>query len=339
MSRSTCPVLAYARGVAMFTHKLLAGWDAAVAMYLTTRHALGRIYKKEEMILCDVRAFLVNVDAGDLDQPLFDQWREPFYRLSPSTRVIREHTVYKFYRYRRRSEPDCFLPDPGSLARSHPNPLPILIEREQIVKLLCYVSRLRPRPHETLRPAVLRMAIILLYTTGLRRGELVKLTLADVNERQGILFIRDSKFHKSRWVPLSPSVHSELHQYLTLRKRAGFDLRNSAPLLCNVRGCAYTGNAFYHGLKKVLMSAGIHDRSGQTPCVGDFRHSFAVAALLRWYENDDDVQVNLPKLALYMGHVSIVSTAYYLRLMPAVITRASKRFERSCAQVLEGGAL
>jgi len=70
----------------------------------------------------------------------------------------------------------------------------------------------------------------------------------------------------------------------------------------------------------------------------NYRHSFAVAALLRWYENGEDVQVNLPKLALYMGHVSIVSTAYYLRWMPAVVARASDRFARACAQVLEGGA-
>ena len=70
----------------------------------------------------------------------------------------------------------------------------------------------------------------------------------------------------------------------------------------------------------------------------DFRHSFAVAALLRWYETDADVQSSLPKLALYMGHVSIVSTAYYLRWMPAVVSQASARFARSCAGVIEGGA-
>lgn len=337
MSHSTCPAPACAKGVAMFTHNPLAGWDAAVTTYLTSRHALGRAYKKEEIILNNVRAFLVKADAIDLDQQFFDQWRETFHQLSSSTRVMRERTVYNFCRYRRRSEADCFLPDPGSFARQHPHPLPILIEREQIVQLLHYVSRLRPKPHEALRPSVLRLAIILLYTTGLRRGELVRLTLADVDARQGILFIRESKFHKSRWVPLSPSVGSELRQYLTLRQHAGFDNRDNAPLLCNVRGYAYTGNAFYQSLKKLLVAAGIHDHSGRTPRVQDFRHGFAVAALLRWYENNDDVQVNLPKLALYMGHVSIVSTAYYLRWMPAVVARASERFERSCAEVLEGG--
>lgn len=95
---------------------------------------------------------------------------------------------------------------------------------------------------------------------------------------------------------------------------------------------------FFNSFKCLLRSAGIHDSTGRCPRVQDFRHSFAVSALLRWYEADADVQSNLPKLALYMGHVSIVSTAYYLRWMPAVVSQASARFERSCAGVIEGGA-
>ena len=89
----------------------------------------------------------------------------------------------------------------------------------------------------------------------------------------------------------------------------------------------------------MLAAVGIRDQNGRQPRVLDFRHSFAVAALLRWYENGADVQVNLPKLALYMGHVSIVSTAYYLRWMPAVVERASERFERSAGHLIEGDAV
>ncbi len=322
----------------MRTRNPLAGWDAAVTAFLTSRRALGRAYGIEEWILNNLRTFLAKAGADDLDQQLFNRWREPFCRLSVDTRVAREHVVYRFCRYRRRGEPGCFFPDLNSLARPRAQPLPTIIEREQIVRLLRYISRLQPKPHETLRPAVLRLAIILLYTTGLRRGELVRLALGDVDARQGVLFIRESKLHKSRWVPLSPSVCYELHRYLAARQRAGFDSRDSAALLCNVRGRSYTGPGFYNSLAEVLVAAGIHDRSGRRPRVQDFRHSFAVAALLRWYENDADVQVNLPKLALYMGHVSIVSTAYYLRCMPAVVARASERFARSCGDLIDGGA-
>lgn len=59
-------------------------------------------------------------------------------------------------------------------------------------------------------------------------------------------------------------------------------------------------------------------------------------ALLRWYQADLDVQSNLPKLAMYMGHVSIVSTAYYLEWIPEIAEAASARFERHCGRLLQG---
>lgn len=256
----------------------LAGWDATVTAYLTNRRALGRTYTNEEYTLNRVRRFLLNAGATDLDEALFERWRAPFYRLSNRTRIIRERAVYNFCRYRRRSEPRCFLPDPSSLARSKPLPLPRIIEREQVIRLLRYVSALMPSGREPLRPAVLRVAILLLYTTGLRRGELVRLTLGDVDARRGVLFIRDSKFHKSRWVPVSSSVRSELRSYLDVRRRAGFDSRAKAPLICHARGCAYTREGMTRTITDLLDTAGIRDQNGRRPRVQDFRHSFAVAA-------------------------------------------------------------
>ncbi len=322
----------------MTTCKPLSRWDDAVSAYLTNRRALGRRYRREERMLNHVRAFLVDEDRVDLDRILFDRWRASFSGLSPNSRIVYERIVYNFCRYRRRREPDCFLPDPDSFARRGPSPLPTLIEPEQIEQLLIHLAGVRPKRHERLRPRVLRMAIILLYTTGIRRGELIRLTLADVDAEQGVLFIRDSKFHKSRWVPVSASVRAELQQYLAQRRQMGIDNRDSAPLLVTWRGHAYTGRGLRASLRSVFTAAGFRGPDGRLPRVHDFRHSFAVAALRRWYENDADVQVNLPKLSLYMGHVSIVSTAYYLRWMPDVIAHASQRFERAYAGVLQGGA-
>jgi len=323
----------------MRTRKSLVAWDAAVTAYLANRRALGRTYENDEYSLNRVRRFLAESSAPDLDEHHFDRWRASFYRASNRTRIMRERAVYRFCRYRRRSEPHCFLPDPNSFTRSKPLPLPRIIEREQVIRLLRYVSALMPTSREPLRPAVLRVAILLLYTTGLRRGELVRLTLGDIDVRRGVLFIRDSKFHKSRWVPVSASVRIELRRYLDARRRAGFDCRPKAPLICHARGRAYTGVGFGRTLIELLDALGVRDQNGRRPRVQDFRHSFAVAALLRWYENGENVQVNLPKLALYMGHVSIVSTAYYLRCMPAVVARAGERFGRAFGQVVEGGAL
>ncbi|HMM53122.1 MAG TPA: tyrosine-type recombinase/integrase [Burkholderiaceae bacterium] len=316
----------------------LDAWDAVVAAFLSSRRAIGRAYLNEEYALLHLRRFLVQSGVADLDAATFDRWRHQFQHLSASSRVKREHAVYKLCRYRRRTDPACFLPDRDTLARQTPHALPTIVGADQVQRLLAYVSDLPPGSRSPLRAQVLRLAVVLLYTAGLRRGELVRLTLADVDALSGVLRIRESKFHKSRWVPLSPSARAELQAYLAARRRAGLDERPAAPLLCTAHARAYSCQGLYNSVKQALRDAGIRGDGGRVPRMQDFRHSFAVAALLRWYETDADVQSSLPKLALYMGHVSIVSTAYYLRWMPAVVSKASARFARSCAGVIDGGA-
>jgi integrase/recombinase XerD len=187
-------------------------------------------------------------------------------------------------------------------------------------------------------PAVLRLAVVLLYTAGLRRGELLRLSLQDVDAKAGVLRIRESKFRKSRFVPLSDDARRELRAYLRQRLAPRFDRSPTSPLLCNqTRGFrGYTGTGLTSGIQALFAAADVHDRQGRRPRIHDFRHVFALQALLRWYRADLDVQSNLPKLAMYMGHVSIVSTAYYLKWIPEIAEAASARFERHCGRLLQG---
>ena len=323
----------------MRTTSPLARLDTTLAAYLAHRRSLGRDCEQEEWVLRRLRRFLVERHAVNLDQRAFDDWRGTFGHLHPNSRYTYESVVHNFCRYRRRSEPDCFLPDPAGFARPIPHALPSLIEPHQIARILELASALRPAPGSPLRPAVMRVALVLLYTTGLRLGELLRLTLDDIDPQAGVLHVRESKFHKSRWVPVSPSACAELRCYLRIRREHRVDARSSAPLLCSQRHGwrPYSPNGLYQALHALFDAAGVHDSEGRCPRVHDIRHSFAVQALLRWYQQEDDVQVNLPKLALYMGHVSIISTAYYLRWMPAVVACASERFERSFGRLVQGG--
>lgn len=315
----------------------LGQWDTAIAAYLSSRHALGRVFRKEERILNRFRNYLAAEGAIDIDQALFDQWRRQFRHCCARTRFMYEIAIFNFCRYRRRSEPSCFLPDRFGLARPAPYALPTLIDADQVARLLAYVATLPSTTRYPLRPAVLRFGIVLLYTAGLRRGEVARLTLGDIDTGTGVLRVHDSKFHKSRWVPLSDTAAQELHAYLGIRNAVVSDHSSSAPLLCTKQGVPYSGPGLSDSVRTIMIASGIWGNGMRLPRVHDFRHSFAVAALLRWYETDADVQSNLPKLALYMGHVSIVSTAYYLRFMPAVIAKAGERFARDWGTLVDGG--
>jgi len=314
--------------------------DEPIAAFLAHQRALGRGYVAVEYVLRRLRQFLIRVGANDLDQSCFDRWCRTQRRLAANTRRGRQLIVRKFCLFRRRSEPTCFVPDPTYFARPQPYRPPILVAPRQIGHMLSRATSLQPTTRSPLRPAVIRLAIVLLYTAGLRRGELLRLTLADVDARNGVLSIRESKFHKSRLVPVSLGARRELRRYLRQRLASPCDARPTAPFLCNRnRGWrAYTGTGLSQGIHQLLDQVGACDADGRRSRIHDLRHSFAIQALLRWYRSGADVQAHLPLLALYMGHVSIVSTAYYLRFVPEVADLASQRFEQHFGDLLLGGA-
>jgi integrase/recombinase XerD len=180
----------------------------------------GRRYYAEEYVLRALHRFVARRHAADLSAAVFEQWCAALAHLSPNTRRGRQLLVRKLCLFRRRREPKCFVPDPTGFARPRPYRSPVIVTSAQVASLLRAADKLVSSQHFPLRPAVMRMAIVLLYTAGLRRGELIRLLLADVDAHNGILRIRESKFHRSRWVPLSPDACLELRSYLRQRLKS-----------------------------------------------------------------------------------------------------------------------
>lgn len=313
--------------------------DPIIARYLKHFRALGRCFDGEERTLRSLSSFLIRKNKRDLDAALFDDWCRTFETLSANVRRMRQRIVRNFCLYRRRTESRCFVPDLHRFVRPQPYAAPIILTQAQIAQLLELAGECRSTPRTPLLPQILRIAIVLLYTAGLRRGELVRLTLADVDAQAGILRVQESKFHKSRLVPLSIDARRELRRYLKQRLVPTLDTSSTSSLLFNLsRGQrGYTGAGMRDAIRRLLLRGSIWDAEGQIPRIQDFRHTFAVHVLLRWYRQGADVQSNLPKLALYMGHVSIVSTAYYLHWIPEIQELASARFAGQFAYLIQGG--
>lgn len=314
-------------------------FDRSIADYLERQRALGRAYIAEEDILRSLYQFTCAAGERDVDLASFEHWCASHEGLTGNVRRNRQRIVHNWCLYRQRSEPSCFVPDPNRFPRPHPHKAPVIIAPAAVGRMLTVVQTVRPSPDSALRPDVLRLATVLLYTAGLRRGELLRLQLGDVNARDAVLRVRESKFHKSRWVPLSKDAGAELRMYLRRRQHQWGVSAPTQPLLCHgTPHChGYTGTGLSTGLQELVESANVRGWDGRRPRVHDFRHSFAVQCLLRWYRQGADVQSNLPKLAMYMGHVSIVSTAYYLRWIPELAQAASDRFEASFGSLVSGG--
>jgi integrase/recombinase XerD len=315
----------------------LQRFDAAVRAFISSRRALGRAIRLDEYVLRRLRYYLARAGYPDLDGESFARWRRRLRHCAHNTQVDWTMMVYRFCRYRRRRESRCFLPQRWTLGRHRPYPLPTPINADQVQRLLDFARRRPPGSGDrALVHAARRLAIVLLYTAGLRRGEAARLRMEDVDAETGVVHICGSKFHKSRWVPLSSSATHELRAYLRVRGAAIPRAAHNPMLLCSCASRGYTIEGLSNAVRDAMRRSGIWAKAPRVPRVHDFRHAFAVAALRRWYEDGRDVQSELPKLSMYMGHVSIASTTYYLRFMPAVVTLASERFASECGALVEG---
>jgi len=300
-----------------------------ITRHLALKQALGRDYASERRMLTHLDRFLAT-HGTEITAETFARWCSTIAHLTPGVRRRWMQVVRNLCLYRKRSELACFVPDQSAFPRPHVPRRPHLFTGQDIVRLLRATDGLRPASTSPLHREVLRLAVVLLYTAGLRRGELVRLTLADYDPTERTLTIRAGKFHKSRLVPLSSDAAREMDAYLVARRRLPHAVET--PLLCNSRGGLrrYTGAGLAQGLRQLLRRAGVRTAPGGLPRVHDMRHSFAHEALLRWYRAGIDVQAKLPALATYMGHVSVVSTQYYLSFLEPFAEAASERFARHC---------
>jgi integrase/recombinase XerD len=317
--------------------------DAWIGRYVTHQRALGRSCKEEAWVLRTLARFVAAHQADDLSSTLFEAWCRSQQHLSANTRHQRQRIARDLCRYRQRFETTtCFVPEAQRVPAHPSHAVPVLFGPDAVTKLLAAAGTLGPRPCSPLRAHVMRLAVVLLYTAGLRRQELVRLSLGDVDVQTGVLRIRASKFYKSRLVPLSADARDELKRYLEQRLRLAPHPDPDEPLLGHQRRGgglrAYSGGGLGTSLHSLFVQAGVRDVQGRIPRVHDYRHVFAIEALLRWYREGADVQVLLPKLALYMGHVSIASTQYYLRFVPPLAEAASTRFDAHFGHLIQGGA-
>lgn len=183
-------------------------------------------------------------------------------------------------------------------------------------------------------PLTFRTLILVLYGAGLRLSEALALTVDDVDLSAGTLVVRNTKFFKTRLLPIGPKLSSALGLYAENR----LALLNRPPsantFFLRRHGTAISGQAAerYFGMVRRHLDLRRHDGAYFQPRLHDLRHTFAVHRLVVWYRQAADVQLLLPKLSTYLGHVGLAETQHYLTMTPDLLREAGWRFESYAAR-------
>jgi site-specific recombinase XerD len=205
------------------------------------------------------------------------------------------------------------------------------------VRVLLDIARTYPSPRAPLRPLTLYMMLAVGYCAGLRISEIARLSLGDVDLQIGTIAIRETKFFKSRILPLAASVIAALREYLEARRRAEAPQDPESGLFWHDQnGMRYAAKSVARLFIDILRRAGFKPPRGKTgPRIHDLRHSFVVNRILEWYRAGINPQERLQFLATYLGHRDIHSTLIYITVTQDLLHEAGERFRRFGAHSLQ----
>ena len=239
----------------------------------------------------------------------------------------------QFARYRALVDPATEVPPVGLLGRIRTRrSTPHIYTEAEMAALLQQAHCLLPR--HGLRPATYVAYFSLLASTGLRLSEACRLTTDDADLVTGILTIRETKFRKSRLVPLHPTTTRALRRYADRRDacvapRSEYFFRTEhSPRLTRT-----AVEATFRRLRRRLDWTA-QGRTRQ-PRIHDLRHSFVVRRLLRWHREGADVDRKILALATYLGHAKVAHTYWYCTAVPELLASPGQRFERFAQRASE----
>jgi site-specific recombinase XerD len=301
--------------------------DLKVNAYVSLREALGFRPRMEGLLLHD---FVRHVESQGAVQPIRAQtaleWACSGKRgLEGRSHLQRLDVVRGFLSHLRATIPETEVPDRGLVASTR-RPKPYIFSPLEIEALISAAKGARPRG--SLRPHTLATLIGLLASTGLRSGEALRLTMADVqlNLTPPRLQIWNSKFHKSRLVPLHATTTAMLDLYIHKRRDFHCD-QTSGSFFLSHRGIPLTAISVMHWFRKTTRKLGLRSKQGgPRPILNSLRHTFAVNRILMWYQEGTNVLPLLPNLSVYMGHLRPQESYWYLSATPELLAAAADRF-------------
>jgi integrase len=283
-----------------------------------------------------VISFARYIDALNSQEPLTVEIMADWARQDkgnsgkPSTWARRLKNLRSFCRYLQQFEPRTEVPDDSIFGRIGQRLAPHIYSEQEIIDLLAAAHNMGSTI-PGLRGATYETLFGLIASTGLRVSEAVHLLDTDVDLKSGMLTIRQTKFAKSRQVPMHPSTTEALRQYRSQRN-SYIEVSDETPFFVGTRG-RHLGhelslrqvNRVFIGLRDHLgwLNRGAH--SG--PRIHDLRHTFVVRRVMLWHAQGVDVDPQMLALSTYVGHAMVTNTYWYLTGVPELMALAAAKFE------------
>jgi len=296
----------------------------ALEDYLRLRRSLGYKLERAGRVLAGFVAYAQAAGADHVRVDLALSWA--LLPSNPDTRwrAQRLGILRGFARYLHALDPAHEVPPKSLIPSGRGRPAPFVYSPEQVVALMAAARTLHP----PLRAASMETMIGLLAVSGLRVGEVIRLTNDDVDFEQGSLIVRNSKNGTSRTLPLHTSTVKALRSYIRVRDLIVPQPRGESFFVTSLGAPLRTGD-LREAFTTVAALASLPARLARRgPRLADLRHSFAGQTLLDWHQAGLDTGARLPILSDYLGHASPASTYWYLSASPQLLAAAA-RLERS----------
>lgn len=296
-----------------------------LAEYVALRRAFGTQLREPAVTLGHFINFLESQGARSITTKLAVDWARKPDRAQRATWARRLCMVRRFALWLSARDPRTEVPPRGLIEARHRRQSPHIYTEVEIQRLMTQALDLHsPRG---LRALTLATLIGLMAATGLRPGEALALELDDVDLRTQVLIIRRTKFGKSRLVPIHDSTRNALAQYAKQRDQI-CPHRQAAKFFVSERGTGLDGCSVRRTFAKISRAIGLRQRQqgrrvGRGPRLQDLRHTFATCRLVEWYRSGQDAGRQMPKLATYLGHVSVANTYWYIEAVPELLSLAS----------------
>jgi integrase/recombinase XerD len=298
----------------------------AIEDYIALRRSLG--FKLHDMAadLTKFASFLEQKAAPYITTALALEWAMQSTDHLPSHWARRLGFVRVFARHWSGTDPRTEIPPAGLLPFRAQRARPYLYTEQEIQRLLAAAKSLSPT--SGLRPWTYHCLFGLLAVSGLRISEAIKLERQDVDFYQGVLTIRQTKFNKNRLIPLHTSTRDVLSEYAEHRGRLVPNPSSSCFLLNDCGRCLERSavRRTFYDLSRQIGLRGPADHTG--PRIHDFRHRFALNALIQWYRAGEDIERRLPVLSTFLGHAHVADTYWYLSIHPELMGLATERLEQ-----------